>query len=123
MSKGKILVIDDEDIIRISCLRVLAPEDYEVKTAGNGPDGLKMLAEEKFDLVLVDLKMPGMDGIKVQKEIKKRWPETKVLIMTGYQSIDTETIAAEWLIASDCIEKYFTPDILIAAVDKVLREK
>lgn len=123
MSKGKILVIDDEDIIRISCLRVLAPEDYEVKTAGNGPDGLKMLEEEKFDLVLVDLKIPGMDGIEVQKEIKKRWPETKVLIMTGYQSIDTETIAAEWLIASDCIEKYFTPDILIAAVDKVLREK
>lgn len=123
MSKGKILVIDDEDIIRISCLRVLAPEDYEVKTAGNGPDGLKMLEEEKFDLVLVDLKMPGMDGIEVQKEIKERWPETKVLIITGYQSIDPETIEAERLIASDYIGKSFTPDTLIAAVDKVLREK
>ena len=58
MSKGNILVIDDEDIIRISCKRALMPEGFEVKTAQNGIEGLKMIGEEKFDVVLTDLKMP-----------------------------------------------------------------
>ena len=120
MSKGKILVIDDEDIIRASCLRVLAPEGYEVKTAGSGPEGLGLLEKESFDLVLVDLKMPGMDGLEVKQQIKKRWPETKALIITGYQSFDSETAAADRLAAADYMEKSFTPDILIAAVGKAL---
>ncbi|OGW30024.1 MAG: hypothetical protein A2X59_08450 [Nitrospirae bacterium GWC2_42_7] len=123
MSKGKILVIDDEEIIRTSCLRILSPEGYEIKTAGNGQDGLKMLEEETFDLVLVDLKMPGMDGIEVQKEIRSRWPETKVSIITGYQSFDSEINDADKLIAAGFIEKSFTPDILVATVEKILEEK
>lgn len=123
MSKGKILVIDDEDIIRTSCLRILSPEGYEVKTAGSGQDGLKMLEEETFDLVLVDFKMPGMDGIEVQKEISNRWPKTKVSIITGYQSFDSETAAADRLSTADYIEKSFTPDILVATIAKILKEK
>lgn len=123
MSKGKILVIDDEDIIRTSCLRILSPEGYEVKTAGNGQDGLKMLEEETFDLVLVDFKMPGMDGIEVQKEIRNRWPETKALIITGYQSFDPETAETDRLSIDDYMEKSFTPDFLVATVEKILKDK
>lgn len=120
MSKGKILVIDDEDIVRISCSRSLVPEGYELKMAKNGPEGLKMLEEESFDLVLTDLKMPNMDGIEVLATIKKTWPNTDVVIVTGYQTVETAVKAIK-LGAFDYIEKPFTPDSLIATVANVFR--
>jgi len=120
MSKGKILVIDDEDIVRLSCSRSLVPEGYELKMAKNGNEGLKMLEEEAFDLVLADLKMPHMDGIEVLGAIKEKWPKTDVVIITGYQTVETAVKAIK-LGAFDYIEKPFTPDSLIAAVANVFR--
>ncbi len=122
MSKGKILVIDDEDIVRISCSRSLVPEGYELKMAKNGPEGLKMLEEEAFDLVLTDLKMPNMDGIEVLGTIKTKWPKTDVVIVTGYQTVETAVKAIK-LGAFDYIEKPFTPDSLIATVANVFRTR
>jgi DNA-binding NtrC family response regulator len=122
MNKGKILVIDDEDIVRISCSRTLTPGGFEVKLAKNGQDGLKMLGEEKFDLVLTDLKMPDMDGIEVLRKIKQDRPEVEVIIITGYQTVDTAVKAIK-LGAFDYIEKPFTPDALISAVSKALDPK
>ncbi|MBI5633095.1 MAG: sigma-54-dependent Fis family transcriptional regulator [Nitrospirae bacterium] len=122
MSKGKILVIDDEDIVRISCSRSLVPEGYELKMAKNGPEGLKMLEEEPFDLVLTDLKMPNMDGIEVLGTIKEKWPKTDVVIVTGYQTVETAVKAIK-LGAFDYIEKPFTPDSLIATVANVFRAR
>ena len=122
MSKGKILVIDDEDIVRTSCSRTLSPEGYEVKLAKNGSEGLKMAREDKFDLVLTDLKMPDMDGIEVLRIIKEQWPETEVIIVTGYQTVDTAVKAIK-LGAYDYIEKPFTPDALISAVTEALTGK
>jgi len=122
MSKGKILVIDDEDIVRISCSRSLVPEGYELKMAKNGPEGLKMLEEETFDLVLTDLKMPNMDGIEVLGTIKTKWPKTDVVIVTGYQTVETAVKAIK-LGAFDYIEKPFTPDSLIATVANVFRTR
>ena len=120
MSKGKILVIDDEDIVRLSCSRTLVPEGYELKMAKNGPEGLQMLAEDTFDLVLTDLKMPNMDGIEVLAKIKEKWPATDVVIVTGYQTVETAVKAIK-LGAFDYIEKPFTPDTLIATVSNVFR--
>lgn len=119
MIKGRILVIDDEDIVRTSCNRSLTPEGYEVKMARNGIDGMKMLENEKFDLVLTDLKMPDMDGIEVLRRIKVEWPQVEVIIITGYQTVDTAVKSIK-LGAYDYIEKPFTPDALIAAVKKAL---
>lgn len=119
MSKGKILVIDDEDIVRTSCSRTLCPEGYEVSLAKNGAEGLKVAGEDKFDLVLTDLKMPDMDGLEVLRIIKEKWPETKVIIVTGYQTVDT-SVKAVRLGACDYIEKPFTPDALISAVREAL---
>jgi DNA-binding NtrC family response regulator len=118
MSKGKILVIDDEDIVRLSCSRTLVPEGYELKMAKNGSEGLKILEGEVFDLVLTDLKMPNMDGIEVLGTIKERWPKTDVVIVTGYQTVETAVKAIK-LGAFDYIEKPFTPDTLIATVSNV----
>ena len=120
MSKGKILVIDDEDIVRLSCSRTLVPEGYELKMAKNGPEGLQMLEEHTFDLVLTDLKMPNMDGIEVLSKIKEKWPLTDVVIVTGYQTVETAVKAIK-LGAFDYIEKPFTPDALIATVSNVFR--
>jgi DNA-binding NtrC family response regulator len=122
MSTGKILVVDDEDIVRTSCSRTLSPEGYEVRLAKNGAEGLKMANEERFDLVLTDLKMPDMDGIEVLRIIKEQWPETAVIIVTGYQTVDTAVKAIK-LGAYDYIEKPFTPDALITAVREALTNK
>ncbi len=119
MSKGKILVIDDEDIVRTSCSRTLQPEGFEVSLARNGVEGLKMAGEEMFDLVLTDLKMPDMDGIEVLRSIKEKWPKTEVIIVTGYQTVDTAVKAIK-LGAYTYIEKPFTPDALILAVTEAL---
>ena len=122
MSKGKILVIDDEDIVLISCKRALLPEGFEVKTAQNGIQGLKMIEEERFDLVFTDLKMPDIDGMEVLRIIKQRWPETGVIIITGYQTVDSAVKAIK-LGAYDYIEKPFTPDGIINAVNRALEER
>jgi DNA-binding NtrC family response regulator len=122
MSKGKILVIDDEDIVRLSCSRTLVPEGYELKMAKNGTEGLKMLEEDAFDLVLTDLKMPNMDGIEVLANIKENWPATDVVIVTGYQTVETAVKAIK-LGAFDYIEKPFTPDSLIATVSNVFKTR
>ncbi|MEC4675382.1 MAG: response regulator [Nitrospirota bacterium] len=122
MSKGKVLVIDDEDIVRTSCSRALTPEGYEVKMARNGFDGLKMIEEEEFNLVLTDLKMPDMDGIEVLGKIKEEWPGIEVIIITGYQTVDTAVKAIK-LGAFDYIEKPFTPDALVSAVRNAFEQK
>jgi DNA-binding NtrC family response regulator len=122
MSKGRVLVIDDEDIVRTSCKRTLVPEGYELEQSRNGVEGLKRLEEDRFDLVLTDLKMPDMDGIEVLRIIKDRWPEVEVIIITGYQTVETAVKAIK-LGAFDYIEKPFTPDSLAAAVDKAFAHR
>ncbi len=115
---NKILVIDDEPIVRISCERTLAPEGYNVTVAASGKEGLEMLEKETFGLVLLDLKMPDMDGIEVLDNIKKKWPDTKVVMVTGYSTVDTAVQALRFG-AFNFIEKPFTPDTLIKAVKEV----
>ena len=89
MDKKKILVIDDEAIVRVSCQRVLTPEGYDVIVTSKGSDAIEILEKDKFDLVLTDLKMPDMDGLEVLKKIKSRWPDMIVIILTGYSTIST----------------------------------
>ncbi|MBI5188422.1 MAG: response regulator [Nitrospirae bacterium] len=119
MDKGKILVIDDEDIITESCHRALTPEGYEVKMAKNGVDGLKMFENEPFDLVLVDIKMPDIDGIEVLRKVKEGWPDTEVIMITEYGTVAT-AVSAIKLGAYDYIEKPFTPEVLLSSVKKAI---
>ena len=96
MIKGRVLIIDDEEIVRVSCHRILAPEGYEVKSAKSAADGFAMLQEGPVDIVLTDLKMPEMDGIEVLKSINNQWPDIEVIMITGYQAITAAiTTAAE----------------------------
>jgi DNA-binding NtrC family response regulator len=114
----KVLVIDDEAIVRTSCIRALEPEGYEVKVVSSGKEGIESLEKEPYALVLLDLKMPDMDGIEVLNKIKESWPETKVIIITGYSTVET-AVQALRLGAFNFVEKPFTPDTLVNAVKEV----
>jgi len=122
MRKGKILVIDDEDVVRASCMRILSAEGYAVETAKSGKEGLGMLADRPFDLVLTDLRMPDLDGMEILMEIKEKWPGTDVIIMTGYGTVKT-AVRAMKIGVFDYIEKPFTPDDLTALVANALSRK
>jgi len=122
MSKGKILVIDDEDIVLKSCHRALTPEGYDVKTAKSGVEGLKMLENELFHVALIDVKMPDMDGMEVLKKIKERWPDVIVIIITGYSAI-ASAVSSIKLGAFDYIEKPFTPDGILSVIKKAIGQK
>jgi two-component system response regulator HydG len=119
MSTGTIVVIDDEDIVRTSCSRTLVPEGYTVHLFKNGFDGLALLDKEPVDLVLTDLKMPEIDGIEILRRVKEKWPRIEVIIITGYQTVDTAVKSIK-LGAFDYLEKPFTPDGLLASVVKAL---
>lgn len=114
----KILVIDDEAIVRTSCERALVPEGYEVVVAASGQKGIDILEKESFGLVLLDLKMPDMDGVEVLDKIKTTWPDTKVVMITGYSTVETAVQALRFG-AFNFIEKPFTPDTLLNAVHEV----
>jgi DNA-binding NtrC family response regulator len=122
MSKPRILVIDDEEIVRISCRKCLTPEGYEVDVAGNGADGLRLARENHYDLILTDLKMPDMDGMEFLMTMKEMQPEAKVIMITGYSTVEHAEEATR-LGAYNYIEKPFTPDTLIAAVKEALRDR
>ncbi len=122
MSKPRILVIDDEEIVRISCKKCLTPEGYEVDAAANGADGLRLTRENHYDLILTDLKMPDMDGMEFLVTMGETQPEAKVIMITGYSTVEHAEEATR-LGAYNYIEKPFTPDTLIAAVREALRGK
>lgn len=87
--KCKILITDDEEGLRQSLGEILRLEGYEVKTAENGEAALEILRQEEVDLVLLDLKMPGMDGMEVFRNISKIASETKVILLTAHGSLET----------------------------------
>jgi DNA-binding NtrC family response regulator len=117
-----ILVVDDEAIMRDSCSRILVKEGYRVATAECGEVALEKFDQAAYDLVLLDLKMPGMGGIDVLGRLKEKDAKVTILIMTGYPSIETAVQAIK-LGAYDYITKPFTPDILRFAVDRALERK
>ncbi|KPK35417.1 MAG: hypothetical protein AMK70_05370 [Nitrospira bacterium SG8_35_1] len=115
----KILIIDDEPIIRTSCERTLAPKGYAVTSAASGAEGLALLEKEPFSVVLLDFKMPDMDGMEVLKKIQASSSSAKVIIITGYSNVDT-AVRALRSGAYNYIEKPFTPDKILSAVKEAI---
>ena len=107
----KILIVDDEKGLRIGTKRLLEGEGYSVETAENGYDGIKLGTTTEFDLAIIDLKMPDIDGIQVMKEILKVYPDSVCLIATGYASYETAIEAIKFG-AFSYIPKAFTPEEL-----------
>ncbi len=117
----KILVIDDEEIVRMSCERALQVEGFQTGVASSGSEGLEMLEKDPYDLVLLDVKMPDMDGIEVLGKIKSSWPHIKVIMISGYSTVDT-AVEALRSGAVNFIQKPFDPDTLFSAIKDVFEK-
>ncbi len=110
-SEANILVIDDEESMRDSCRQALLRDENRVEVAEDGVKGLAILEKECFDLVILDLKMPGLSGMEVLKKIKEEGPEIVVVVITGYATVES-AVEAMKAGAYDFIPKPFTPDSL-----------
>ena len=122
IEKTKILVIDDEEVVRLSYARVLSSEHCKVDVVRDGRDALQMMGQHPFDVVLLDLRMPGMDGMTVLKMIKEQWPESEVIIITGYPAVDSAKEAVA-LGAYDYLAKPTGPDDVINAAKGAMLHK
>jgi two-component system response regulator HydG len=112
----KILVIDDDGLIRDACKDTLVRSGHDVDLAESGTKGLALLNRWAYDVVLLDLRMPEMDGMTVLSQIKEQDPETVVIVISGYGSV-TSAVQAMKLGAFDFLPKPFTPADLRRAVD------
>lgn len=114
-----ILIVDDEPSILQSLGGLLTDEGFEVITASNGYEALKLIEQESPDLVLLDIWMPGLDGIDTLQEIKKNNPYIQVIIITGHGTIET-AVRATKMGAYDLIEKPLSIDKIIVAINNAL---
>jgi DNA-binding NtrC family response regulator len=123
MSKVNILVVDDEEVVRLSHLRSLAEAHCYVEAVWNGDDALRAMERTPFDVVLLDLRMPGsMDGLSVLRAMKERWPDSEVIIVTGYPSLDTAKEAVR-LGAYDYLSKPVGPSDVLHATHGAMMQK
>jgi two-component system, NtrC family, nitrogen regulation response regulator NtrX len=114
-----VMIVDDEPSILQSLSGILSDEGFEIFTASNGYEALKRIEQEAPDLVLLDIWMPGLDGIETLKEIKKNNPVIQVIIITGHGTIET-AVSATKLGAFDLIEKPLSIDKVIVAINRAL---
>ncbi len=120
IDKGvNILVVDDEEIVRDSLSSWLKEDGYHVEAVESGKKALDRLPAKVWDLLLVDLKMPGMDGIQLMEEVRKTHPDMLVIIMTAYATVDT-AVKAMKKGAYDYFVKPFNPDDISLTIRKIV---
>ena len=117
MKKESILVVEDEDIMRESLVDWFSSEDHKVDAAGDGDKALKDFDLDDYDVMIVDLKLPGRDGLSVLSEVRVRNPKTKVIIITAYPSVDT-AVEAMRRGAIDYLPKPFELEQLTSSIQK-----
>lgn len=119
---ASILIVDDEEVVRHSHLRSLADTGCHTEAAEDGHEALRVMEQRPFDVVLLDLSMPGLDGMDVLKTIKERWPDSEVVVITGYPTIETAKEAVR-LGAYNYIAKPVGPDDVIKAANEAMTQK
>ena len=119
---SRILIVDDEEIVVRSCRRILAAGGHAVDSADNGLDALRMVDENPFDIVVLDIMMPKMDGLQVLQQLKERHPDVDVIMITGLSQIQT-AVKAMKLGAFDYLPKPFDPDELEQVVARALERR
>jgi two-component system response regulator HydG len=115
-----ILLVDDEPLMRLSMVDAMEAVGYEVRAAATGTEGIQVLRQKTFDLVITDLRLPGADGLAVLKATKETAPETEVVVITAHGSVET-AVGAIKLGAFDYITKPFQMDELLLIVERVGR--
>src|SRR5512147_364683 len=117
-NKGKILVLDDDPVVTLSCKRILGAEGYNIITADKGEDAIKRISNEEFDLLISDIRLPDTNGITVLRESKNIQPKLDVVIITGYPTLEDAKESVK-LGAFEFIEKPFTPEFMLNVAAKV----
>jgi len=115
----KILFVDDEQPLLDVWVKFFTKRNFQVLTASSGEEGLKVIRREKPALVVLDIRMPGMSGIDVLKELRKKDKTTKVIILTGYGTADSVRVGAEMGV-SDFIAKPFDLNRLCRMIEETL---
>src|SRR5271157_3290620 len=121
-TKGRILIVDDELVVRDSLGKWFTSEGYTARPVGSAREALETIQQMDFDIALLDIKMPGMDGMELQARLHEADPDLSVVIMTGYASVDTAVQALKRG-AYDYITKPVDPDELSHLVDKALEHR
>lgn len=119
---AKILVVDDDEVVRLSHQRSLRDARCTVTAAEDGARALSAMEREPADVVLLDLRMPGLDGMSVLKQLKQRWPTSEVVVITGYPTVETAKEAVR-LGAHDYLAKPLGPVEVITAATNALTHK
>ena len=119
---ARILIVDDEEVVRLSYMRILASADCQVEAVWTWTQVKQAMDEEPFDLVLLDLRMPGMDGLEVLRALKARWPDSEVIVITGYPTLASAKEAVT-LGAYDYLTKPVGPAQVIAAANAAMLHK
>ncbi len=117
LAKYSILIIEDEPVSAVVLDRILAENRYRVKRIGQGEDGLKLLEREDFDLVVLDLKLPDMEGAEVLSRIRRQYPLIKVIVITAYASVET-AVAVMKTGAFSYLVKPFETDSLLREIER-----
>lgn len=119
MGAMKALVIDDEQIVLDSVSKILKEENYKVEVSLSGRQGLDWAIQKQYDIVLTDIRMPDIGGMRVLRDIKRAKPSLPVVMVTGYATVKS-AVQAMKLGATDYLEKPFTPQELLAVVASAL---
>lgn len=119
---NRILVVDDDETVRRSYLRSLQSVSCDVESASNGEEALQTMEQNPFDVVLLDMRMPGLDGLTVLRTIKQKWPDSEVVIITGYPTVDSAKEAVR-LGAYDYVSKPVGPQDVINVADGAITRK
>jgi DNA-binding NtrC family response regulator len=118
----RILIVDDEEVVRESLGGWLEKDGYSLGSAPDGASALKAVEEKDWSILVVDLKMPGIDGLQVLQAVKEKHPEIAVVIMTAYATVDT-AVRAMKLGAYDYIVKPFDPEELSLMIQKIVGQQ
>jgi DNA-binding NtrC family response regulator len=119
---ANILIVDDEEVVRLSHLRSLQSVNCNARVAEDGFKAIQVMEQQPFDVVLLDLRMPDLDGMEVLKTIKDRWPDSEVVVITGYPTIESAKEAVR-LGAYNYIAKPVGPDEVIKAANDAMTQK
>jgi len=119
---ANILIVDDEEVVRRSYASALALARCRAQAARDGEEALSAMEREPFDVVLLDLRMPGRGGLAVLEQMKRRWPDREVVIVTGYPTVDSAKEAVR-LGAFDYLAKPLGPDELVETTRAALLRK
>jgi DNA-binding NtrC family response regulator len=122
MTSTEILIVDDEKNVRLMLKNALGNDDFAIRVAVNGEDALLKMAELAADVVLLDMKMPGMEGIQVLREIRLKYPTAQVIMITAYGNVET-AVEAMKLGAIDYLRKPFSPVQIRDLVREVLARR